>query len=184
MGSGFPEALGAWTETKCPWDQGLPSRVQIAQGYMSTGSFNRINTPIINFQMYSSLKSMCWTRGSGRGGPTQLALLPPSLVTPTLTGYKQHDSFTSPSHHGAPQGAAHLMAPRKEVTPSTQKVGKIEHRGTRPRPSVNRVISKSLLSTKLKQRLTELSAERSLKMSEDRPHTIFSTQLGKSSKIK
>lgn len=80
--SGFPELLRTWTQTKCPWDQGLPSRVQTTWGYVSTGSFKRINTPVINFQMDSSLKSMCWRCGSGRGASSQLALLPTSLPSP------------------------------------------------------------------------------------------------------
>lgn len=103
--SGFPEALRAWTQTKRPWDQGLLSRAQMAWGYVGTGSFKRINTPIINFQIHSSLKSMCWRYGGGQGGRTQLNLLPTCPLTPTLTRYKQNDSFTpSQSHHGAPHG--------------------------------------------------------------------------------
>ena len=61
---------------------------------------------------------MCWRRGSGWGGPTQLALLPTSLLTPPLcTTNKVVPSSPIPPWC-PPMGAAHLKAQSKEGIPS------------------------------------------------------------------
>lgn len=94
---GFLRLLGLGLRPNVFGTRVFQVRVQIAWGYVSTGSFKRINTPIINFQIYSSLKSMCWRCSGGRGGPIQLALL-----THPLTRYKQDNSFTTTPPSGLP----------------------------------------------------------------------------------
>ena len=145
--------------------QGPPCRVQIPWGCWSTGNFKRINSQLSIAQCISSYNPK--TNGpeniAGREAVLNWFSSPPPVST-QLTRWSFHPPLIPLQWRT--RGDGHLRAPSKEKLDLECRC--IEWLGTIP--FVNWVISNSLLSTKLKKDLMELSVKRLLKiMSDDRP---------------